>query len=194
MINPLFIFFGAFLQVLGSWGYFIKTLKGEVKPNKVTWFLWFVAPTLAFTAQISQGVGLVSLTTFVAGFIPLIIFLASFFNKSANWKLEKRDLLCGILSIVGLVLWLLTRIGNLAIFLSISASFLASFPTLVKAYKFPNTESSTIYIIGAVTSVIALLTLTKWNFQYYAFPLYLLLINVLISIILLSNSKKRHYE
>jgi len=50
------------------------------------------------------------------------------------------DLICGILSLVGLVLWMITKVGNVAIFFSIVADGLAAVPTLVKAYKYPDTE------------------------------------------------------
>jgi len=46
---------------------------------------------IAFKAQIKEGVGIhQALLTFMVGFIPLIIFIASFINKKAYWKIGKR--------------------------------------------------------------------------------------------------------
>ena len=82
MINENFVFIGTLLSLLGGLAYFKDTLTGRVKPNRVTWFLWTLAPAVAFIAQISQGVGIhQSLITFMAGFNSLIFLFASFVNK-----------------------------------------------------------------------------------------------------------------
>lgn len=86
----------------------------------------------------------------------------------------------GTLSVLGLILWLITKVGNVAIFFGIMADGLAAVPTIVKSYHYPETENSTIFIFGLINSVIALLALTEWNFQNYGFPIYLLLINAIL--------------
>lgn len=55
MINENFIFVGAVLSLVGSLNYVINTLKGRTKPNRVTWFLWALAPLIAFSAEIQKG-------------------------------------------------------------------------------------------------------------------------------------------
>ena len=175
MINPNFVIIGVVLQVLGSWSYLLDTIKGKVKPNKVSWLLWSIAPLIAFAAMIKQGVGITALATFVVGFVPLVIFTVSFFNKKASWEIGTLDIICGILSVVGLIIWLITKVGNIAIFFSIVADGLAAVPTIVKSYRYPETENSTVFFFGVLNSVIALLALREWNFQSYGFPLYLLL-------------------
>lgn len=180
MINPNFVIVGVILQTIGSWSYLVDTIKGKVKPNKVSWLLWSIAPLIAFAAMIKQGVGITALATFIVGFVPLIIFIASFFNKEAEWKISKLDIICGVLSVLGLLLWLITKVGNVAIFFSIMADGLAAVPTIVKSYHYPETENSTIFLFGVLNSVIALLALSAWNFQSYGFPIYLLIVNIIL--------------
>lgn len=98
MLNENFVILGFIIQMLGSFKYIIGTIQGNVKPNKVTFFLWSLAPLIAFAAQIKQGVGIQSLMTFSVGFFPLLTFIASFVNKKATWKLGTFDLFCGALS------------------------------------------------------------------------------------------------
>jgi hypothetical protein len=140
MLPGYFIIIGTLIGASGAVVYLIKTVKGKVKPNRVSFLLWSVAPFIAFFAQINQGVGLEALMTFSTGFLPLTVFIASFVNKKAEWKLTWFDLICGILSLMGLVLWMITKVGNVAIFFSIIADGLAAVPTIVKAYKYPDTE------------------------------------------------------
>lgn len=180
MLNPNFIFIGVLAQFLGGVSYIIDTVKGKIQPNRVSWFLWALAAFIAFTAEVKQGVGIQSLTTFIVGFVPLCVFIASFLNKKAQWKLEKLDFICGAFSILGLILWYITKIGNIAIFFSILADTFATFPTIVKSYRHPESENDLPYSFGIVNGGIALLTLQQWGFQHYGYPLYLVLANSII--------------
>lgn len=40
MIDEKFIFVAVVLNLAGGLSYLIDTLKGKVKPNKVSWLLW----------------------------------------------------------------------------------------------------------------------------------------------------------
>ena len=180
MLHPNFVIIGTLIGAVGSLAYLIDTVKGKVKPNRVSFLLWSIAPFIAFAAQIKQGVGLESLMTFSTGFLPLTVFIASFVNKEAEWKLTKFDLICGALSIIGLILWLITKVGNVAIFFSIVADGLAAVPTLVKAYKYPDTEMAWPWLATVFGVVLTLLTLSEWTFANSAFIVYILIVNTMI--------------
>lgn len=173
MLNENFVLLGVLISLLGGISYIKDTLQGKIQPNRVSWGLWAFISMVAFSAEISQGVGIQSLATFMVGFIPLLIFLASFVNKKAYWKLTKFDLFCGVLSITGLILWYVTKIGNIAILFSIFADLMAGIPTLVKSYKYPETENWIEFMSSFISMSIAMLTFKTWTFAYYAFPLYI---------------------
>jgi hypothetical protein len=180
MLDEKFVILGAILSFLGALSYLIDTLKGKTKPNKVSWFIWTLAPLIAFSAEIKQGVGLQSLMTFMVGFNPFLIFLASFVNKKAVWKIGQLDIVCGGLSITGLILWQMTRVGNIAIAFSILSDALAGVPTVVKAYRFPETENYQVFLAAGLNALITLLTIKVWNFEHYGFPVYIFLICFLL--------------
>ena len=166
----------------GAFAYLWDTIKGKVKPNRVSFLLWAVAPMIAFAAQIKQGVGLESLMTFSTGFLPLLTLIASFTNKSAEWKLTKFDLACGFLSVVGLILWLITKVGNVAIFFSIVADGLAALPTMIKAYKYPETEIALPWLATCIGVTLTLLTLQEWTFANSGFIIYIFIVDLIIFI------------
>lgn len=174
MINQNFVFLGAVLNLIGSTNYCWNTLRGRTSPNRVTWFLWALAPMIAFAAMMQQGVGFrQSLMTFMVGFGPLLVFVCSFFNRKSVWKITRFDITCGALSILGLVVWMVTRTGNVAIFFSIVADGLALLPTLVKSINLPETESYIVFMNGCISAIITLLVIEKWDFQHIGFPLYI---------------------
>src|SRR3989344_2835933 len=93
------VFVGAAVQFLGGVAYIKDTLRGKTKPNRVTWFLWMLAPYIGTAAAIGGGVSWAILPVFMAGFIPMLVLFASFLNKNAYWKLGSFDYLCGAFSL-----------------------------------------------------------------------------------------------
>lgn len=184
VINENFVIVGVILQSIGGFNYLVDTVRGKIQPNKVTWLLWSIAPLIAFAAEISQGVGIQALTTFIVGFVPLIIFLASFLNKKAEWKLGRLDFICGALSLIGIALWFITRQGNIAILFSIFADALAAIPTIVKSYYYPESENDAVYLVGVINAGIGLLVIKDWNFEHYGFPAYLLVLTIILVLLI----------
>jgi hypothetical protein len=178
MLDSNFAIVGALIGAIGSLVYLIDTVKGKVKPNRVSFLLWSIAPFIAFAAMVKQGAGIEAVMTFSTGFLPLTIFVASFINKQAEWKLTRFDLFCGFLSVIGLILWLITKIGNVAIFFSIVADGMAAIPTLVKAYRYPETEIAWPWLATAFGVILTLLTLNHLTFANSGFILYILVVNL----------------
>ena len=176
MIDERFIILGAVLSFIGHISYITDTVSGKAKPNRITWFLWALIPMIAFSAEINEGVGLASLMTFMVGFGPLLIFGASFINKKSYWEIKPLDIFCGILSLFGVLLWMITKSGNLAILFSILADGSAAVPTVIKAYHFPETENYMVFFLSGINALITLLAISGWNFAYFAFPIYIFLI------------------
>jgi hypothetical protein len=180
MINQNFVIAGALIGAIGSFAYLVDTVKGKVKPNRVSFLMWSFAPLIAFAAQIKQGVGLEALMTFSTGFLPFTTFLASFVNKKSEWKITRFDLICGVLSVAGLILWLVTKVGNIAIFFSIVADFLAAIPTIIKAYKYPETELAWPWMASVIGVILTLLTIKELTFANSGFIIYILAVDFVI--------------
>lgn len=70
------VFLGSMINIILTFSYIKEVAKGAVKPNRITWLMWSVAPFIATIAAITNGVGLAVLPVFMAGFMPLY-FLSS---------------------------------------------------------------------------------------------------------------------
>jgi hypothetical protein len=174
------VFLAAGALLVGAYVYVESMLKGNVKPNRVSWLLWAIAPMIGFAAAVSNGAGLAAVPVFMAGLCPLLIFVASFAVKRAHWKLVKLDYACGLLSILALVFWAVTSDPDIAIVFAISSDALASVPTLIKGWQYPETESALPYLIGVFGNFTSFLAITAWTFSQYAFPAYLEIISILL--------------
>jgi hypothetical protein len=173
VINVNWVFLGAGIGALGTSMYLRDTLRGTTRPNRVTWLLWAVAPLLAAAVEVNEGVGLRALPTFMIGFMPLLVFAASFHNAAAVWKVRRIDYACGVMSVVGTAVWLVTRNGALAISAAILADFLAGVPTVMKSWTHPETETVYSYVGAVISMAIVLLTIQHWTFDVAAFPIFI---------------------
>jgi hypothetical protein len=174
------VFIAAAASLSAALVYIRSMFGGQTKPNRVTWFMWCIAPFVATAAEVSDGVGWAVLPVFMSGLCPFLIFTSSFFTKEAYWKNTAFDLSCGGLSTVALLLWYVTSNPNIAIVFAIVSDALAGVPTMLKAWRHPESESAWPYIIGMFAPLTSFAVLASWSFSGVAFPAYLAVINVLI--------------
>ena len=189
VLDERFVILGAVAAMVGVGRYVWATVAGEAKPNRVTWACWAFAPLLAFAAELQEGVGLRSVMTFVVGFGPLLILVASFLNHEAYWRLGPFDLACGVLSIVALIGWAVTRSGVVAIVLALLADLVAGVPTFVKAWRHPQTEEPLLFALSIVNAGIALLTIDEWSTAEVAFPAYIAVIGVALTVVVYARPR-----
>lgn len=182
---------GAGIQLIGMSFYAKATISGEAKPNKVTWLMWSLAPLIGSAAAFYDGVRWAVLPVFMSGFGPLLVFIASFLNSKSYWKLGKFDYLCGIFSILALVLWGITKEPLVAIIFSIVSDGFAAVPTLIKSWKHPDTESVEAYTAGLLGTLTSFFALKTFSISELAFLIYLTLLYLLLIIAVYSGRLKK---
>lgn len=164
------------VMLIGSYAYIRDTLLGITQPNRVSHGMWALAPLIGTGAAISSGADLwVTSRIFFAGFIPLCIFCASFINPKSYWKTTKFDFYCGTFSLIALILWLLIDYPKLAILVAALADGFACLPTIIKAWKYPESETGITYVLGFISTLLVLPSIKVWNIENSAFQIYLML-------------------
>ncbi len=120
------VILGAIVSLFGTYIYIRDTLRGQTKPNLVSWVLWAVAPMIASGAAFSAGIRWAVLPTFMAGFVPVLVIIAALIKHKAIWRPTTFDYICGGLSVMALVLWIITKEPNLAIIFFIFSRILST--------------------------------------------------------------------
>jgi hypothetical protein len=159
-----------------TWGVY----KGRARPNAVTWLLWGITPLIAFVAQIHHGAGPESAVTLVLAIGPLVVAGVTVLRDRTASQLTPLTTTCAAFAVVGLILWQVTKNPVLAIAFCIIADAFATVPTLAKAYRDPRSEYATPYYLSVSSMVVTLYAVETWTFTTYAFPLYMLIINVIL--------------
>lgn len=191
MIPEYYAIIGAIIASLGGFYYLYETLTGKSQPNRVTWLLWGVFPMITFVAQRVQEVESVSWVTFVSGFTPILVVIASFVNKKAYWKSRALDYYLMLAALIGIMFWVITDNPNIAISLALMADLCAAIPTVIKCYKYPNSESWIAYSISTLGFGLAVFTIRSWTYENYAFVIYLTLINMIMAVF---SARKRIFH
>jgi len=164
------------LLLWGGYAYFRDTLAGRTKPNRVSWFLWALAPLVSFSAAFSVDADIwASVRVLVGGVVPAVIFLGSFVNRKSYWKLTWFDWFCGGLSLTALLFWQLASSPLIAVLLATAANTFASIPTFIKAWNFPETETRLTFITSFLSAVLIVPAIPVWNIANSAFQIGLML-------------------
>ncbi|MBD0690872.1 hypothetical protein [Streptomyces sp. CBMA123] len=181
----------AVLNVCGSGVYALRTLRGSVRPNPVTWLLWTLAPGVAFAAQVAHHAGLSAITTLSVGLGPLLVCLCALSRPELrSTRPPPAELCCAGLCVGALVGWWLTADPDTALALSILADGCAALPTVVKCYRYPETEERTAYTLMAVSAAVTLLTLSAWTFAAAGFSCYLVALYATLLVLLRGRSAR----
>ena len=173
----------ACISFLGAYAYIRDTIAGRTKPNRVSWGMWALAPLIGTAAALSAGADpWATVRLFLAGFLPLLVFIASFANSKSEWTLTRFDLLCGAFSLAALLVWLGIDSPRIAILCAAIGDGFAVIPTLVKAWHHPETETGSAYIAALVSVLLVLPSIPEWTIENAAFQIYLLVGSVALLI------------
>lgn len=182
MIAEEIVYLSLVFSLFGSFFYIRDVIRGRTKPNLVSWFFWALAPLIGSYLQYQAGAGLSILPVFLMGFMPLVIFVVASLRHNGYWKLSKFDIWCGVFSFLALVCWLVTKRADISILFAILSDALAAIPTLVKSWKFPDTETAIGYAPGIANNILGLLVITNWNFSTASFGIYFIILNTTLII------------
>jgi hypothetical protein len=184
VLDPRFVYLAAAMSVVGSASYVRDTLRGTTSPHRVSWGLWALEGTLAFVVEIQQHVGLAAIMTLALGVMPLTVLISSFANPLAVWRIDVVDVVCGLVSLAGLVFWAAVKQPTVALVSFVAADFIAAWPTYRKSWRVPESESARVFVLGAVNTGITLLTLRQFTTAGALFPGTIMLTDSILGVLI----------
>ena len=180
MIPEKIVYIAVLLNFIGHILYARSVVKQHAKPNLVSWVIWMIAPFLGAYFEIKAGAGISVLPIFVAGLGSLIILSFAAFTKNGFWKIGTLDIYCGLFSLLALVFYAFTHNLGISILFAIISDALAAIPTVIKSWKFPETEMWAPYLLPIFSNIAGLLVVKDWSFSIYAFGFYFIILDLVI--------------
>ena len=168
---------------------FVSIIKGKFRPQRMTRFLLLLISLLFVGTLLAQGDTNAIWLALAAFMGTLSIFILSI--KRGMGGSSKLDITVFLMVIVSLVVWYTTKNPVLGLTMSIVTDFIAFSPTLIKAWVLPETEEWRFYVMDVISSFLIILSLSTITLGNAIFPIYIFLINLLVTIIILIRGKKQ---
>ena len=187
-----FIYVAAGARLLGGLAYFRATLAGKARPKAMSWLIWSITPLITFFAELSVGAGQIAIVTLALGISPMLVVLAALKTDRRLFKLDRLDAFCIFIAVTGIVVWALSSDPILAIVLAITADAISCIPTIRKTIRKPETEYPLTYFLSASSMVIAILATKEVSFAAFAFPVFVLTLNSLMTVLAMRQYRLKH--
>lgn len=159
--------------------YVIEIVQGKAKPERISWLLWtLLGGVYFFSTIIDTGA-----TLFTAGELigPVIILLLSL--KFGVGGKSRFDLVSLAVALVALGLLLITESVLASLILALFVDGIGITLTIRKLRIDPSSESRGFWAMGAISSILAVLSLTTYSVNALLFPIYVLAVSTYILII-----------
>lgn len=175
------------LAIIGNVPYLMDIVKGRVKPHPYTWFVWSIVSCIIFFGQIAKGAGIGALPTAASEIFTILIF---FFSIRYGFKdIKKIDTVFLIISLVGLIPWVITKDPTISVIIAVSVDILAFIPSLRKTWHEPSTETPILYSMNVFRHILMLASLQAYNIATMLHSIVMITSNTLMTFLILRKKK-----
>lgn len=178
------------LSFLAFVPYVVSTLKGKNRPNRATWIIWtavgvsLLASYAAAGARETVWVSAANLLAFI------FVLVLSVKYGVGGWT--SLDVACLIGAALGFLLWWWFDSPLPTLYSGLFIDFVGAVPTLVKAWKEPESESLTAWVLFCVANALNLFAIKMWSVVVASYPVYMVFITLLLVVILMARRGASH--
>lgn len=104
-------------------------------------------------------------------------------------KYGRFDVVCQLGAILGLILWQLFNSPAIGVVASVTIDLIGVLPTLRHSWRKPHEETWSTFALSGVGGIFAILALTHYNVTSLTYAVYIVLVNILISLLILGRQK-----
>lgn len=158
--------------------YVLETIKGKVKPERVSWLLWtLLGGTYFVSAVFSDGAVWFTFGELVG---PVLILLLSIkYGVGGKSRLDKYSLVVALVAFC--LLFVLDGVLT-SLFLALLIDGVGAVLTIRKLLIDPASESRNFWLLAGMASVLAILSLRTYDIETLLFPLYVVTLSTFIAI------------
>ena len=187
-MDKIFIIISSLLALISPVIYAKAILRGEAKPHRTTRLVLLLITSLATASLFAQHNTVAIWLAGVSTLQAIVIFALSIKHGMGGWA--KSDMICLVIALLGIGLWQTTKQPTLALYAAIAADFTGMVPAMIKTYKFPKTEIWSFFLMDTFAAIFSLMAIKTWTVEEFSFPLYLVLINFAMVLLIVSPRKR----
>ena len=182
ILHEVFGILAGVVSFLAYFFYIVTIPFGKTRPSRSTWWvLTLIGFMIAFSywslgARDTIWIAL----SYTLG--PLIIALLSLKYGEGKW--QKLDTICFSVSLASALVWYISNSAIIALLINIFMDFVGLLPTIQKSYLRPSGEDRPAWTLESIASILNILAIENWVFSIAFYPIYLALINGIITLFL----------
>lgn len=188
--KAVFGIIASILILIGALPYIRDIIQKTVRPHVLSWLGWGCITALGASAMMAEGSTWVAVIVFANTISCFFIVFLSILNRVGVWQTTFFDWLFFGMGVMGLLLWQTLHMPVLALVCAIIADLAFGIPTIIKTYQDPASETPFVWIMASISGMLSMLTISVWAFYEVAYPLYLLLFDSLVLLLVLKVIKK----
>lgn len=170
--------------------YIRSILRGESRPNRTTWWIWTFMGLVMGLSYYFSGARNTIWSPLVEFIGPLLIALLAIKYGEGGTK-DKTDVVCLCGALISIALWVLFDSPLVALVTNILIDAFASIPTIKKSYLRPDGESFWAWFGTGVGDTMNLFASERPTFSILVYPVWMLLQDLVIIVILGRGKIKR---
>jgi hypothetical protein len=175
------------MAIIAAIIYVVQTLRGEVRPHPLSWFLFGVLSATGYLVQRDQGANQGSWTLLAMTVICFLFVAASVARGERSFSRQEWTF-----TIAGggvFILYLLSREANFAAALTTIVDTLGYGPTFVRGWAYPRKDSVTSFALNGAKFVPSLMAMDPISFATSSYPATLLVLNLAVAIMLVMRRR-----
>ncbi len=159
-----------------------QTLRGDVRPHPLSWFLFGILSATGYWVQRDQGAHQGSWTLLAMTIICFVFVAASVARGERSFSRQEWSF--AVAGGAVFVLYLFTREPNVAAALTTIVDALGYGPTFVRGWSHPRKDSVTSFALNGVKFIPSLMAMDPISFATSFYPATLLVLNAAVSTML----------
>lgn len=169
--------------------YTISIVRGDTRPNIVSYCIWAILLIISISAQITAGASW-SILLLIGDLSGVLLVVTLCLRGFGYKKYGRIEFVCTMLAILAIVLWQITNLPLLAIECAVVADQMAGIPTIAKTYRDPWSEIPYTWLMVAGAAALSIASTTIFNLENLIFPASVFVTNFSVGMIALTRRRK----
>jgi hypothetical protein len=175
------------LAILAAAIYIAQTLRGEVRPHPLSWFLFGILSLTGYLVQRDEGARQGSWTLLAMTVICFLFVAASVARGERNFS--RQEWAFAVAGGAVFVIYLFTWQANIAAGLTTLVDALGYGPTFVRGWSHPRKDSVTSFALNGAKFIPSLMAMDPISFATSFYPATLLVLNTAVATMLVARRR-----
>jgi hypothetical protein len=178
------------MAILAAVIYVFQTLRVEVRPRPLSWFLFGILSATGYWVQRDQGAHQGSWTLLAMTIICFIFVAVSVARGERSFS--RQEWAFAVAGGAVFVVYLFSREANIAAAMTTVVDALGYGPTFIRGWTHPKKDSVTSFALNGAKFVPSLMAMDPISFATSFYPATLLVLNAAVSIMLVTRREQSH--